>query len=101
MRRRAGVCSIAAVLLTAVSADGATISVAPAQDRTLIFVSGEFQLSDWEKFADASLKVRTAVVVLESPGGNLISGIEIGRIIRNKKFATLVLGNTRCASACA
>jgi hypothetical protein len=44
---------------------------------------------------------KAAVVLLESPGGSALAGIEIGRTIRLRNFLTWVPSGVRCASACA
>jgi len=67
----------------------------------IIAIAGDFVLGDEKKFVDLALSSQRALVVLESPGGNLYAGIEIGRAIHLKGFATLVPDGVRCASACA
>jgi hypothetical protein len=67
----------------------------------IIAIAGDFVLGDEKKFIDLALSTQNAVVVLESPGGSLYAGIEIGRTIHLKGFATLVPDSVRCASACA
>jgi len=67
----------------------------------IIAIAGDFVLGDEKKFVDLALSSQNALVVLESPGGNLYAGIEIGRAIHLKGFATLVPDGVRCASACA
>jgi len=42
-----------------------------------------------------------AIIRLESNGGSLVAGIQIGETIRLKGFQTLVPAGARCASACA
>ena len=49
----------------------------------------------------ADLMARASGIVFNSDGGNLLAGIEIGKTIRLKSFATAVLDGLRCASACA
>ncbi len=67
----------------------------------LIAILGELQLGDEQKFVDAALGSPNAIVLLQSPGGNLIAGIEIGKAIHLKGFTTLVPAGSQCASACA
>jgi hypothetical protein len=67
----------------------------------VIAISGELALGDEKKFIDFALGTQRALVVLQSPGGNLYAGIEIGRAIHLKGFATLVPDGVQCASACA
>jgi hypothetical protein len=53
------------------------------------------------KFRAQVGRLTKAIVVFNSDGGNLLAGIEIGKTIRLKSFATAVLGGLRCASSCA
>lgn len=67
----------------------------------IIFVRGDLEPGDEKRFIERALGVDRAVVVLESDGGSLLAGIQIGKAIRLKEFSTAVLNGTRCASACA
>jgi hypothetical protein len=92
-------CAIACVS----AAHAATITVTPLanSDTTLVTVEGEFVLEDMQAFR---LKVQSqpkAIIAFQSDGGSVIAGIEIGKIIRLRNFATLVPDHVRCASACA
>jgi hypothetical protein len=90
------------VLLVAwTSAQAATIEVRSTKDLTVVTVEGELDFRDEEAFTDKVLRLREAVVVFDSVGGNLVAGIEIGKAIRLKGFNTLVLNDRLCASACA
>ena len=71
------------------------------QELTFISIEGELVLGDEKRFGNAAMGFSSAIVMLSSPGGNLFSGIEIGRDIRLKGFATLVPEGFQCASACA
>lgn len=66
-----------------------------------ITIEGELALGDEKRFADAAVQATSAVVLLSSPGGNVLAGIEIGKAIRLKGFATAVPEGFLCASACA
>ncbi len=68
---------------------------------SVITINGDLELGDEQKFTDLALKAQSAVVVLNSRGGNLVAGIRIGKAIRLKEFATVVPENMLCASACA
>lgn len=72
-----------------------------AEKIRLITIEGEIRQGDDRKFANEALKAESAIVAFSSPGGNLIAGIEIGRAIRLKGFATLTMDGYQCASACA
>ncbi|HZP21786.1 MAG TPA: hypothetical protein VFB16_16470 [Bauldia sp.] len=81
---------------------GATISVETVGHQTTIYVEGPISSGDDRKFADAAIQAaQDAVVVLNSPGGDLLAGIEIGKAIHLKGFPTRVSDGSSCASVCA
>ncbi len=67
----------------------------------LISVSGTFTEGDEIAFRKLAAASDRAVVVLNSGGGNLLAGLEIGKAIRLRGFATAVPPDALCASACA
>lgn len=67
----------------------------------VIYIDGDINLGDEKKFRDASLNLKSAVVVLNSDGGYLAPALEIGRIIRVAGYDTVVLNGNICASSCA
>jgi hypothetical protein len=71
----------------------------PAHAR--VAVDGRFEAGDEIKFRTQVGRLTKAVVVFNSEGGILQAGIEIGKTIRLKSFATAVLDGSRCASSCA
>ena len=89
------------------SAGGATIKIDKTTDNngqevTIISVEGELVSGDDKRFVDAALRATGGtMVMLNSPGGDMLAGIEIGRAIRLKGFSTLVPQGFQCASACA
>ncbi len=68
---------------------------------TLIVIEGELRIGDEHEFANVAISADDAIVVMDSPGGSLVAGIEIGKAIRLKGFATVVPDGFSCASACA
>jgi hypothetical protein len=88
-------------LATWTSAQAATIEVRSTKDLTVVAVEGELDFRDEEAFTDKVLRLREAVVLFDSVGGNLVAGIEIGKAIRLKGFNTLALSDKLCVSACA
>src|SRR4051812_38246262 len=74
----------------------ATFEVQKGGSIDVIAVRGEMFFGDESKFANLALGSDNAVVIFESPGGNLKSGIEIGRTIRIKGFATVVPDGGAC-----
>jgi hypothetical protein len=67
----------------------------------IIFVVGNLVRGDEMQFINIALSSGNAIVVFESRGGSLLAGIEIGKTIRLKGFATFVPDTVQCASACA
>ena len=66
-----------------------------------ITVSGTIEPEDGTKFSQIVSEIKNGFVILDSPGGAVLSGLEIGRLIRNKKLMTGVPSSTLCASSCA
>jgi hypothetical protein len=67
----------------------------------IIFIVGDLRHGDEARFINVAINSGNAIVFFQSPGGNLLAGIEIGKAIRLKGFATFVPGRVQCASACA
>ena len=99
------VAAFAALNLACNSGSAATVDVQTINTAdgalTTIAIEGELVPGDETKFADAAIRAPSAVVMLNSPGGREIVGIEIGQAIRHKGFATYVPDGFTCASACA
>lgn len=85
------------------AAQAADVQRDPTSDDTItiITVRGPIEDGDAAKLDLASAGVEKAVVAFDSPGGNLIAGLEIGQRIKNRHFATAVEDGRVCASACA
>ncbi len=66
-----------------------------------IYITGEIQLGDDAAFRDIAERFSDAVVFLESPGGTVIPALEIGRLVRERGYRTVVLAEGTCASSCA
>ena len=103
----AGLIALAALL--PVSAPAANIGVYPdtcnnkEKGCTLITINGVIQPDDGEKFVQAlqSFAVSRASVVLNSPGGEILAALKIGREIKKRGFYSNVGSNDMCVSACA
>ena len=88
--------------LSTAKAFAADISVAPTgTDLKLIVFRGEIVQGDADRFRDIVRTVNIGAVLFESPGGNLLEGLQIGRAIREANFTTGVAPENACASACA
>lgn len=85
----------------AVAADIRKLTAGPHDKGDIIIVSGELSLGDEERFKSIAMQTPRAIVVFDSPGGNLNAGLEIGRAIRLSRFLTLAPDGAICASACA
>jgi hypothetical protein len=82
---------------------------------TVIAASGEVATGDDQRLRDVAAKVAAAikakvqneqgftvrtVLELDSPGGNLVAGLQLGYVIRELGLATRVPDGKSCASAC-
>jgi hypothetical protein len=91
-------------LFCSLPAGAASIDVTPLKDspnEALIVINGELHSADVENFRTKVAPFSKGVVVLSSPGGSALAGVEIGRLIRLRGFKTWVLSGFRCESACA
>jgi hypothetical protein len=95
--------AFACAVLSAGSAHAASISVeSTGPDKPpVVVVQGTFEGKDGEQFFTKTGSLIAAIVRLESNGGSLVAGIQIGETIRLKGLQTLVPAGARCASACA
>jgi hypothetical protein len=83
------------------TAVGAQIGREAGSDFDLIGLQGEIKPDDVATFRRAADTSAKAVVVLDSGGGAALAGIEMGKLIHLKQFATFVPEDTLCASSCA
>lgn len=67
----------------------------------IISVIGTLTEGDDATFRKLAAESDQALVILNSGGGNLHTGLEIGRAIHLRGFATAIPSNALCASACA
>lgn len=80
----------------------AEVEVLPlSTDEAFVVIRGALLPGDEREFRRKVMPFRTAAILLESPGGNLMAGLEIGRMIRAGGHYTGIAPGTRCASACA
>jgi len=96
----AGVCLWA--LVGASSADALTYDrQTSAEGVRFLVVSGEFGPDDrLDEFVKAITEHDAIAVTFDSPGGNLYSAMEHGRVLRALRVDTLQVRNLLCASAC-
>ncbi|MCQ1779409.1 hypothetical protein NOJ05_19560 [Neorhizobium galegae] len=75
--------------------------VGTSSETQIITVTGTLNQGDDDVFRRIISTAKSGVVVMNSGGGSLTAGLEIGRAIKLRGFATAVTSNTLCASACA
>jgi hypothetical protein len=100
--------SAAAVAISAAAAQAADIDVFPpdaSHDYSIVTIMGKLEtdLRDIRKFSlmTSNLKTSAVKVQLDSPGGDVRVGIEIGKIIQQRQWDTVVFKDAvACASAC-
>lgn len=94
--------AVAFVCVQIGAAHGARFEVRHAVNGSWIYVQGDFATDDGPRFERILEATRdAAVVVLESNGGRLIGGLDVGTAIRKHQLPTLVEDGAICASACA
>lgn len=72
-----------------------------ADNIPVVSLSGNIVSDDVERFASAISGLSDAIISFDSPGGELLPGLEIGRRIRLRGFGTHVSESALCASSCA
>lgn len=84
-------------------ATAATIFVTadPEFQLPVISITGVIDAMDGDGFSVIANQYPQALVKLNSPGGNLLAGLQIGRLVRHRNFSTAVIGDSTCASICA
>src|SRR5215216_1647885 len=102
---RPGVWRLAIFLISALwvacPAKPAQISVSSNGGPALITLRGELDLTDVIEFLRKTAEINDAIVILQSLGGNVVAGMQIGKAVRQKGFLTVVPPSVKCASACA
>jgi hypothetical protein len=92
--------------LLPLTASAATIWSRPCKDKAGcfgLFIQGVIQPGDDAKLDEEirNKSVKSATVALDSLGGNLLTGLSIGRLVRQKGYTTIVPNGATCTSACA
>lgn len=85
----------------AISADIKVVPADEGDDQPFILIDGEIIAGDDEKFRKIAAEFSDAIVVLNSEGGAIYPAMDIGRTIKLRGYATVVLDGSSCASACA
>jgi len=98
---RSGLVVSLLAMTLATPASAATIVLDRSGSPPMLILAGEIVRGDGERFAEAAAGLDAAVVMLASPGGNMLAGLRIGQVVRGQKFSTLVPDGALCASACA
>src|SRR5262245_28111834 len=106
MSRRTHIASaLLLACLTAGAAGAADFKTLKLADTnvSLVFVTGVIAKGDAERFSEivGALSTAKATIVLESPGGLVSEALDIGAQPRQRDFATMVLPDKECFSACA
>jgi hypothetical protein len=88
------------LFIASFGSQAADIAVLNNNMQVSITVNGEIKPGDGDRFSLIAKDIKKATVILNSEGGDLVSGIQIGTIIREKGYATLVNPKNTCASSC-
>lgn len=95
--------ALLALELATTAASAATIELTEGErgEPNVITFEGEVVTGDELTFVHLVLEAGDGIVIFDSPGGDLWTGLEIGRAIRLMGFDTLVPSGSSCKSACA
>jgi hypothetical protein len=83
------------------AAIGAQIAKEAVNGVDVITLQGPIKSNDVAQFEAAANASSKALVGLNSGGGSLIAGLQMGGLINRKNFATVVPPDSMCASSCA
>lgn len=89
------------MLATAVHAADVTPMGVDMQGRVYFQVSGDFAKGDAEEFLAATDGAANVMILFQSDGGDLQTGLDIGSLVRMRGYGTVVLNGQSCYSACA
>jgi hypothetical protein len=85
---------------TIIGARAAEMELNQQRQAVGIYINGEIIAGDFNKFKPLAAKLpANSFVLLDSPGGLIVEALQIGEMVRAKKFRTIAL--ELCASACA
>jgi hypothetical protein len=99
--RKFAAAALAVTLLVPPAAQAAEMTLRKDKTgRPMVVINGDIEFGDFEKFIKVAGKLPPGTIVgLNSEGGAAIDALEIGHVVRHKRFLT-VAGSV-CASACA
>ncbi len=97
---------IVATLAASAPSRAADITVSHADSLDIVRVDGQITQKDPDEFDRVTQGLgekfnRPVIVILNSPGGNMLASLEIGETVRSHGFATGVVNDAVCASGCA
>ena len=99
---RSGLIAGAAALVFAATPAIASVQHAPLEGGVEgIYLTGELYAPDEAAFRELADRYPEAIVFLDSPGGAVVPSLEIGKLVGTRGYATVVLEQSECASACA
>jgi hypothetical protein len=99
-----------AFLIATLAASGpsraADITVSHADSFDIVHIDGQITQEDPDEFDRVTQGLgemfnRPVIVILNSPGGNILVSLAIGETVRSHSFVTGVVNNALCASGCA
>jgi hypothetical protein len=84
----------------------ADITVSHADSLDIVRIDGQITQKDPDEFERVTQGLgekfnRPVIVILNSPGGNMLASLVIGETVRSHSFATGVVNDAVCASGCA
>ncbi len=88
------------LVISPLAAHSSDINSVQISGHGAVVISGDMILGDDDRFKEALQKSDIRLVLLDSAGGVLPVGLEIGRVIRARGLATAVQSSAHCYGAC-
>lgn len=99
LRRNAAVLALLSGLLAA-PVGAADLKITRTAQGNILALSGKIESGDSERLERLLTRTVLLEAVLESPGGVMVEGLQIGQLLRRAGVATRVRRGRECASAC-
>lgn len=88
------------IVLSSEPARGADFDITQTTYGNVLTLSGPIESGDSARLERLLARTVLLEAILESPGGVMVEGLEIGQVLRKAKVATRVRRGRECASAC-
>jgi hypothetical protein len=104
MRSRTAAIAFIGCMILTTDAAAATFTRVVHSSQTMIFLSGDIVQGDAERLRDLIARADEGrpitTIVLDSPGGNLVTSLALASLVHGQNLNTIIGPKATCASAC-